>query len=246
VSTDPVPSPSETAGHDPVFDVISTVSHELRSPLTSVKGYVALLLDRWDRIDDATKKEMLTQVNHDADRVTRLITELLDISRLETGNLVLRRQMVDLAGLAHAVVSKVAVGYPDLECSVEFGEVPEVYADPDKIEQVLTNLVENGAKYGNPRGMSITGMVDSGGDVAVVTVTDEGDGIPADDLPKLFTQFFRRDHGRPDGTGLGLWIRRGLVEAHGGGLTVHSEVGRGSEFSFTLPLDAFERAHPRS
>lgn len=239
--------PERERGDDAVFEIISTVSHELRSPLTSVKGYVALLLDRWDRLDDDAKKEMLTQVNHDADRVTRLITELLDISRLETGNLVLRRQNIDLSDLARDVVAKVRVGYPDLECSVEIGDVPEIYADPDKIQQVLTNLVENGAKYGNPKGMTITGSVDDsvGGGVAVVAVADKGEGIPEDDLSKLFSQFFRRDHGRPDGTGLGLWISRGLVEAHGGELSVRSEMGKGSEFRFTLPLDAFEKAHPR-
>ena len=80
--------------------IVSTVSHELRSPLTSVKGYVSLMLNRWDRIDDAKKREMLEQVHHDADRVTRLVTELLDISRLETGRLVLQRQMIDLGHLA--------------------------------------------------------------------------------------------------------------------------------------------------
>src|SRR3546814_249548 len=98
--------------------IISTVSHELRSPLTSVKGYVSLLLNRWDRIEDDKKREMLAQVHHDADRVTRLVTELLDISRLETGRLVLRRQLVDVATLAASVVDKVRLTYADLDCDV--------------------------------------------------------------------------------------------------------------------------------
>lgn len=222
--------------------IISTVSHELRSPLTSVKGYTSLMLSRWDRLKDEQKRTMLEQVHHDADRVTRLVTELLDISRLETGRLVLRRQMVDLPELAGSVVEKVSMAIPDLECAVSFAvDVPHVYADPDKVEQVLTNLVENGAKYGSPKGMKVTGVVD-GGDV-VVAVRDVGPGIPADDLPRVFTKFFRRDHGRPTGTGLGLWISRGLVEAHGGELTAESTVGEGSTFRFTLPTDAFERAH---
>ena len=221
--------------------IVSTVSHELRSPLTSVKGYTSLMLNRWDRIADDKKREMLEQVHHDADRVTRLVTELLDISRLETGRLVLRRQMVDLAELATTVVGKVAMSYPALDCTVSIPEVPEVYADPDKVEQVLTNLVENAAKYGDPNGMRIEGTVESG--FVQVSVTDRGEGIPADDLPKVFTKFFRRDHGRPTGTGLGLWISRGLVEAHGGELTAASEVGAGSTFTFTLPTDAFDQAH---
>ena len=91
------------------------MSHELRSPLTSVKGYTSLLLNRWDTLADQQKQVMLEQVNHDADRVTRLITELLDISRLETGSLVLRRQLVDLPHLAATVVDKVRLGYPELD-----------------------------------------------------------------------------------------------------------------------------------
>ena len=219
--------------------VISTVSHELRSPLTSVKGYTSLMLSRWDRLKDDQKRSMLEQVHHDADRVTRLVTELLDISRLETGRLVLRRQMVDLAELAGSVVEKVGMGVDDLDCSVTFpSDFPRVYADPDKVEQVLTNLVENAAKYGSPKAMQVSG--EANGDLIAVAVHDTGHGIPADDLPRVFTKFFRRDHGRPNGTGLGLWISRGLVEAHGGELTAESEVGRGSTFRFTLPIAAVE------
>jgi K+-sensing histidine kinase KdpD len=222
--------------------IVSTVSHELRSPLTSVKGYVSLMLNRWDRIEDDKKREMLTQVHHDADRVTRLITELLDISRLETGRLVLRRQLVDLGALASTVVEKVAMAYPELDCTVDVqAALPEVYADPDKLEQVITNLVENAAKYASPRGMRVAVGVD--GDAVRLTVTDRGEGIPDEDLPKLFTKFFRRDHGRPTGTGLGLWISRGLVEAHGGELTATSIMGAGSSFTFTVPTGAFEELH---
>ncbi len=222
--------------------IISTVSHELRSPLTSVKGYTSLMLSRWDRLRDEQKLTMLEQVHHDADRVTRLVTELLDISRLETGRLVLRRRMVDLPALAASVLEKVAMSIPELDCSVGFAtDVPHVYADPDKVEQVLTNLVENAAKYGSPKGMRITGEVAEG--TVSVSVHDTGEGIPAEDLPRVFTKFFRRDHGRPTGTGLGLWISQGLVEAHGGHLDAASELGQGSTFCFTLPTDAFEREH---
>jgi signal transduction histidine kinase len=216
-------------------EVVSTVSHELRSPLTSVKGYTSLLLNRWDRLGDDQKKMMLEQVHHDADRVTRLITELLDISRLETGRLVLRRQLVDLPALVASVIDKLTVTYPDLSCAVRFDDdFPPVYADPDKVEQVLTNLVENAAKYASPTGMRVDGTVD--GVSVAVAVTDHGEGIPAADVPRVFRKFFRRDHGRPTGTGLGLWISRGLVEAHGGHLTAESAIGVGSTFRFTLPL----------
>jgi PAS domain S-box-containing protein len=237
---------SRRAGTVSGIEIVSTVSHELRSPLTSVKGYTSLLLNRWDRLKDDQKRMMLEQVNHDADRVTRLITELLDISRLETGRLVLRRQLVDLPALVSSVVAKVRMEYPELDVGEDFGPgFPRVYADPDKVEQVLTNLVENACKYASPRGLRITGTVapgasDGAGDPDAssvsVTVTDRGAGIPAADLGQVFTKFFRRSEGRPTGSGLGLWISRGLVESHGGRLTARSVLGEGTSFTFTLPL----------
>jgi signal transduction histidine kinase len=223
--------PPETSG----MEVVSTVSHELRSPLTSVKGYTSLLLSRWDRLSDEQKRSMLEQVHHDADRVTRLVNELLDISRLETGHLQLRFQTVALAGLASSVVAKVALEYPELECRLDFAEgFPPVQADPDKVEQVLTNLVENAAKYANLKGMMVSGTVLK--DTVTVAVADSGEGIPEADLPHVFTKFYRREQGRPSGSGLGLWISRGLVEAHGGRLEADSVMGEGSVFRFTLPL----------
>ena len=226
------------------IEIVSTVSHELRSPLTSVKGYTSLLLNRWDRLTDEQKQMMLGQVNHDADRVTRLISELLDISRLETGKLVLRRQLVDLPSLTASVAEKVRLEYPTLDVEARWPDgFPEVYADPDKVEQVLTNLLENACKYASPLGLEVVGQTRaaaSGGREVSVSVADHGDGIPADDLPKVFTKFFRRSEGRPNGSGLGLWISRGLVESHGGRLVAESVPGSGSVFRFTLPVVDFE------
>ena len=225
------------------IEIVSTVSHELRSPLTSVKGYTSLLLNRWDRLGEDQKKMMLEQVNHDADRVTRLITELLDISRLETGRLVLRRQMVDLASVAKTVVDKVAMEYPDLEVDLAFpDQLPRPYADPDKVEQVLTNLVENACKYASAKGLQVNAEhVDR---QVAVSVADQGDGIPTDDIPRVFDKFFRRSEGKPTGSGLGLWISRGLVEAHGGRLSATSIPGQGTTFRFTLPLVTIDDVHP--
>jgi signal transduction histidine kinase len=224
------------------IEIVSTVSHELRSPLTSVKGYTSLMLNRWDRIPDDQKQLMLEQVNHDADRVTRLITELLDISRLESGRLVLRRHMVDLPRLASGVVTKVAMEYRDLEAETDFApDFPKAYADADKIEQVLTNLVENACKYASPKRLLIRGEV--GDEFVSVTVTDHGEGIPAADVPKVFRKFFHRSAGQPTGSGLGLWISRGLVESHGGELSAQSILGEGSAFRFTLPLLDVDKLH---
>ena len=226
------------------IEVVSTVSHELRSPLTSVKGYTSLLLNRWERLGEAQKRMMLEQVHHDADRVTRLVTELLDISRLETGRLVLRRQMIALAEVANDVVAHVRLEYPELEVETSFPPAfPDIYADPDKVEQVLTNLVENAAKYADPKGIRIGGDICTSEDeqeMVAVSVSDKGEGIPGSDLPRIFTKFFRRAETRPTGSGLGLWISRGLVEAHGGKLTATSVPGEGSVFRFTLPSKTFE------
>jgi signal transduction histidine kinase len=215
--------------------MVSTVSHELRSPLTSIRGYTRLLLSRWESLRDDDKQTMLRQVDRDADRVTRLIGELLDIGRLESGRLVLRRQLVDLPALTRSILDKARLEYPDIQAALTWPEgFPAVPADPDKIQQVLTNLIENACKYASPLGLSISGHV-SGGEVAVV-VSDRGAGIGADDLPQVFTKFFRRAESRPDGSGLGLWISRGLIELHGGRLTAASIPGEGSVFRFTLPL----------
>jgi PAS domain S-box-containing protein len=224
------------------IEIVSTVSHELRSPLTSVKGYTSLLLNRWDRLKDDQKRMMLEQVNHDADRVTRLITELLDISRLESGRLVLRRQMIDLHAVASSVVEKVHMEYPELEAELRFPDgLPSVYADPDKIVQVLTNLVENACKYASPKGVIVEATIQP--DDVCMAVEDKGEGMPETDLSKVFTKFFRRAETKPTGSGLGLWISRGLVEAHGGKLTATSNPGVGTTFRFTLPLHAFEELH---
>lgn len=224
-------------------EVVSTVSHELRSPLTSVKGYTSLLLNRWDRLDDEQKRSMLEQVQHDADRVTRLITELLDISRLETGRLRLRCQMIDVAELAGGIVEKVRIGYPELEVIATFPpDLPRVYADPDKLEQVLTNLLENAAKYADSPDVRVEATHDPEASEIAVAVHDVGRGIPPAELPRLFNKFFRgSEGGRPSGSGLGLYIARGLVEAHGGRMAAESRLGHGSTFRFTLPTDGFER-----
>ncbi len=217
------------------MEIIATVSHELRSPLTSIKGFTSLLLSRWDDIADERKRELLEAVRHDADRVTRMLSELLDISRLESGRLHLSPRPLLVGPLIDSVVAKVAMVEPDLDVVVQVADdVPEVTADADKVEQVLTNLVENAAKYASPIGMRITASV-ADDDGVVVAVADRGEGIPAEDLPRVFERFYRREEGRPTGTGLGLWISRGLVEAHGGTLTATSVEGEGSTFAFTLP-----------
>jgi signal transduction histidine kinase len=225
------------ADRDDAIAIVSAVGHELRSPLTSIRGYTSLLLNRWDRLGDDDKKLMLGQISHDAERVTRLINELLDISRLETGRLHLSRTEVDLPACARRVLAAVAAQQPELDATVDAPDgLPLVSGDADKVEQVLTNLVENAVKYGSPTGLRVEASL-AGGSVAM-TVRDQGPGIPEADLAHVFERWYQHGQGRPMGTGLGLWISKGIVEAHGGELTVASTEGEGAAFSFTLPVDA--------
>jgi signal transduction histidine kinase len=213
-------------------ELVSIVSHELRSPLTSVKGFTATLLAKWDRFTDEQKKVMLATVNADADRLTRLIGELLDVSRIDSGRVEIHRQVVDLAALAERILAgHRAAGEPAerFRLTVEPG-LPEIWGDPDKLLQVLGNLVENALRHG-------AGLVDvriaASGDGACLQVSDQGPGIDPRNAGHLFTKFWKS--GRRGGSGLGLFVARGLVEAHGGSIRGLTRVGGGAEFTVLLP-----------
>lgn len=218
-------------------DLVSTVAHELRSPLTSVKGFTATLLAKWHRFTDDQKRVMLETVNADADRVTRLITELLDVSRIESGRLEVHRQLVDVPERARKVIAgRVAAGEPEERFRLEVREgLPETWLDPDKVDQILGNLVENAVRHGAG---TVTVVVEpaAGADAVTVSVQDEGEGIAPDLASRVFRQFWRGH--RRGGTGLGLYIVKGLVEAHGGTISVGRAPGGGAEFRFTVPAGA--------
>ncbi len=221
-------------------DLVSTVSHELRSPLTSVKGFTKTLLAKWDRFTDDQKKQMLATVNEDADRVTRLLGELLAVSRIDAGRLQLKRQMVRMDQLIPSVVTRIQAGTAQgRQLRVDIAEVPELYADPDRLEQVLTNLIENAIKYTDGT-VTISATQDEA--TVIVSVIDEGEGIEPENHGAIFTKFFRRPGEKRQGTGLGLYITKGLVEAHGGEMRLTSEMGSGSVFSFSVPKGGLELA----
>ena len=218
-------------------NLVSTVAHELRSPLTSVKGFTATLLAKWDRFNDEQKQVMLQTVNADADRVTRLISELLDVSRIDAGRLEMRKQVVDVpAALRKIVAGRVASGDPEDRFVVEeLGELPEMWVDPDKLQQVVGNLVENALRHGDGTVTLTVGPAEvAGGPGCEVTVSDEGEGIPEATASRVFTRFWRGGD-RRGGTGLGLYIVKGLVEAHGGSVDVSRAPGGGARFRFVLP-----------
>ncbi|MFF4834457.1 ATP-binding protein [Streptomyces sp. NPDC001315] len=223
-------------------ELIATVAHELRSPLTSVKGFTATLLAKWERFTDDQKRLMLETVDADADRVTRLIAELLDISRIDSGRLEVRRQPVDMgAAVGRHIQAYVAAGQPADRFLLRIEQpLPDLWADPDKVDQVLSNLLENAVRHGEGTvtiDVTPSASPREGEDVGTsVTVSDEGLGIPEESMNRVFTRFWRGS--KRGGTGLGLYIVKGIVEAHGGTITVGRAPGGGAEFRFTLPVGA--------
>lgn len=219
-------------------ELIATVAHELRSPLTSVKGFTATLLAKWERFTDDQKRLMLETVYADANRVTRLITELLDISRIDSGRLELRRQPVDLsAAVERHIQALTANGQaPDRFLVRTCQPLPAVWADPDKVDQVLGNLLENAVRHGEGTVTIKVAPAPANSDEkgTAVTVSDEGPGIPEESMSRVFTRFWRGS--KRGGTGLGLYIVKGIVEAHGGTITVGRGPGGGAEFRFILPV----------
>ncbi len=221
-------------------ELVSTVSHELRSPLTSVRGFTKTLLAKWDRFNDEQKQQMLRTMNADAERVTRLLGELLDVSRIDAGHLRLRRQMVDVGEVVDRVLTRVRLTAQErpIEASFPAG-IPQLYADPDKVEQVFTNLVENAVPHGEGR---VRVSAEVGDEQVRFTVSDEGGGIPGASQGHLFTKFYRSRGTRSAGTGLGLYITKGIVEAHGGQIWVDDTRAAGGHISFVLPRGGLELA----
>jgi signal transduction histidine kinase len=216
--------------------LISTVSHELRSPLTAIKGYTDSLLDAgpWD---SATEREFLQIIAESADKLSGLVDNLLDAAKMEAGVLRLDREPVRVERVVWQVATHKRALAPNHPIEVAIREhLPLADADPVRVEQVVTNLVENAIKY-SPEGGAITVSV-RGGQQLTVSVRDHGVGISAEHADRLFERFYRVDSGlsrSTKGAGLGLYICRSLVEAHGGRIWVESVPGQGSTFSFTLP-----------
>ena len=219
-------------------DLVATVAHELRSPLTGVKGFVQALLNRWDKLSDEQKKLMLTTVHSDSDRLSRLIAELLDVARIDTGRLQLHPRPTDVGTVVGRVVDSVgsATSRPiHLEAAEE---LPRVFADPDKLTQVVTNLVENAVRHGDGtvRVALVHRPVDSDHpDSVQLTVDDEGEGIPEALRRQVFTKFWK--HGARGGSGLGLYIVGGLCRAHGADVTIGDAPGGGARIVVRWPVE---------
>ncbi len=218
-------------------DLVATVAHELRSPLTGVKGFVQALLNRWDRLNDEQKKLMLTTVAADSDRLTRLIAELLDVARIDTGRLQLHPRPSDAGLLTRRIIDSVSAGTARPISLEVAADLPDIHADPDKFTQVVTNLVENAVRHGEGTvrvTLAPLGPGELGDQPGVrITVDDEGEGIPAEMRLRVFTKFWKG--GKRGGSGLGLYLVNGLTKVHGGTVTIDDVPGGGARIQVAWP-----------
>jgi signal transduction histidine kinase len=222
------------------IDFVANVSHELRTPLTAVKGTVETLRD--GAVDDPEVRDrFLETVEDETDRLIRLVNDLLILSRADSDALNLQCQPVDLISLAEETAAKLFPRAQACEVTIRIeGDLsaPLALADPDRVDQVLVNLLDNALKYSRPGG-TVTVRVGQGNEGLVqVEVQDQGIGIPADDLARVGERFFRADRARSrarGGSGLGLAIAQALVKAHGGRLWLESQESQGTTATFTLP-----------
>lgn len=217
-------------------DLVANVSHELKTPIAAIRAHLENLADGVEPPDPKNLQVMLGQM----DRLGRLVEQLLDLSKLESGEVPLYREHVPVGPLVSRVVSEIAVSRPGQEVAIE-REIPEdlpaLDADPERVHQVLFNLVDNAVRF-TPPGGEVTIEAHRANGSVLITVSDTGSGISPEHLPRLFERFYRADAARSrgdGGTGIGLAIARSVVEAHGGHIRAESQLGRGSTFTFDLP-----------
>lgn len=221
-------------------EFVANVSHELRTPLTSIKSYSETLLEGALE-DKETATKFLSVINSEADRMTRLVKDLLQLSRLDNNQMKWNITKFSLEKLVRDCIQKLEISVNEKDQTIEcykIGDVEDVEADRDRIEQVLINILSNAMKY-TPKGGKISIYVGKMYSSVYVKVKDSGIGIPKEDLPRIFERFYRTDKARSremGGTGLGLAIAKEIIEAHNGEISVTSDIGKGTEFTIKLPV----------
>jgi signal transduction histidine kinase len=217
----------------------SVIAHDLRQPVGVITAYGSVLKRRIGETVDDRDRAALDHILAAAWNLNKMISDLLDVSRLETRRLELQKQLTDIPALVREVVARLAPvtdGHA-VEIQVE-GQIPNAEVDPTRLEQVLGNLLSNAAKYSYPDTPIQVRVAHADGGV-LVSVANEGPGIPPAELPRIFTRFYRTENARErpiQGLGLGLYISKGIVDAHQGRIWVDSVVGGTTTFSFLLPL----------
>lgn len=216
-------------------EFLNLAAHELRTPLTTMRGYAQILTRHGGH--DVDEKRLFRSLSAQTDRLTHLVQTLIDVSRIQSGDLVLFRRPIDLVALAAATIAEVAPSAPRHDLSLRAPEAVEVVADAKRVSDVIFSLLDNAIKY-SPRGGTIAVSVARVGESAVFRVADEGIGIAPDKQAELFSQFYQVAPmiSPTTGMGLGLFISREIVRRHGGQIWFDSEEGVGSTFSFGLPI----------
>ncbi|HVE80830.1 MAG TPA: HAMP domain-containing sensor histidine kinase, partial [Candidatus Dormibacteraeota bacterium] len=223
-------------------EFISMASHQLRTPLTTVKGYISMMLDGDVGKVGKDQKEFLEYAYGGAQRMVHLISDLLNISRMEAGRFMIERTAVDLQKMAQEETTQLQTHAKEKGLKLEFippaKPLPTLNVDEDKTRQVVMNFIDNALYYTKKGRITVT--LERAGDQAVLKVQDTGIGVPKADQAKLFKKFFRAENAhkvRPDGTGLGLYLAKRVIADQGGTLIFESAEGKGSTFGFKLPLD---------
>ncbi len=219
-------------------ELLSNVTHELRSPLSSIKGIVSSLLQKDIKLSEDTTEMLLRGISEETDRLASLVTNLLNMSKLEAGAWIPDKERFYIADIIGEVINKQKWAHPKhlFEVCID-PDVPEIYADFGQVRQVLLNLLENAVAY-SEEGTHITVAVRAVDGMVETSVTDEGVGIPQQDIERIFEKFYRgnQERSRPGGTGLGLAISQALIVANGGRIWAESIIQQGSKFHFTLPI----------
>jgi len=228
-------------------EFVSIVSHELRTPLTSIRGSVQLVLDEPDSVPDAEHRQLLQIALNNCERLVRIINDILDVAKIESGNITLHRKPVNVADIVRQSIQVVEGPARAAQVAIEArlpAKLRPVMVDPDRIVQALVNLLSNAVKFA-PQGSTVSVTAAGSENMVTLAVSDQGDGIAPENLNRLFKKFQQVDSSssrRKGGTGLGLAITKALVEQHGGRIFVDSAVTKGTRFSFTLPAATAEEA----
>ena len=224
-------------------EFISTVSHEMRTPLTSIRGFSQTLLSSWDRIDDDNKKKFIKIIEEQSNRLINLVENILTVSKANAGSIVMKKVFINASIDSIIPMFKEQYKYHKFEFFPQ-KDLPAARLDDDKFQQIMTNLIDNAGKYSED-GSTITISTDTKGESIIIKVKDEGVGIKKEDGDKLFKKFSRIENhltSKTQGNGLGLYITKQLVESMNGSITFESEENKGTVFIVTFPVFNEEEA----
>jgi two-component system, OmpR family, phosphate regulon sensor histidine kinase PhoR len=225
-------------------EFLALVSHELRTPLTAVKGFVDTVLEHWPTLPDHRRRELLDRASSNADELNRLVGQLLDFARLDADNVRMTRQRIELAEEVPDVLENLAAALAEHPVEMCIPAGVAILADPNAFADVLTNLLTNAAKF-STAGAPIRVHAEADGDVVLVSVVDQGGGIPLDEQDRVFDRFYQSSSNLPTqrGTGIGLTIAKRFTEMQGGRISLESEPGLGSTFFVSMPAATTDAVH---